>query len=171
MKQGNMRAGVTRGNTTVLRLVKLLREKQLTLSTAESCTGGYIAHLLTLLPGASDYFIGSVVAYDNRVKEKQLLVDPRMIEAHGAVSREVAGQMAVNVARELTSDCSIAVSGIMGPDGGTDDKPVGTVWIATCCKGRLLSRCYRMGDEREENITRTAEAALLQLVEMLKEEP
>jgi len=95
------------------------------LSTAESCTGGHIAHRITTVPGASDYFAGSIVSYDNRIKEKLLDVDKNSIEKFGAVSREVVEQMAINVARKLKTRCSIAVSGIMGPDGGTKENRLG----------------------------------------------
>ena len=156
------------GGITVARLGRMLREKQLTVSTAESCTGGFIAHRLTLPAGASDYYAGSVVAYDNRVKEAMLHVNKHSIEAFGSVSREVAEQMAVHVAEKLKTDCSIAVSGVMGPGGGSEDKPVGTVWISTFYKNRTLSHCYHLRGEREENIRQTAEAALLQLSVMIQ---
>jgi len=144
-----------------------LRKQNLTLSTAESCTGGHIAHRITTVPGASDYFEGSIVSYDNRIKEKLLDVDKNSIEEFGAVSRDVVEQMAINVARKLKTRCSIAVSGIMGPDGGTKEKPVGTVWICTLHENELLSREYQVGSSREENIERTASLAILQLLKML----
>lgn len=144
-----------------------LRKKKLTISTAESCTGGYIAHRITAVPGASDYFEGSIVSYDNRIKEELLKVDGMKIETYGVVSSEVVKQMAVNVAEKLKSGCSIAVSGIMGPDGGTKDKPVGTVWISTYCEGKLLAQKYQVGVSRAENIERTANLAMLQMLKML----
>ncbi len=153
----------------VAELSAMLREKHLTIATAESCTGGLIAHRLTLPRGASDYFTGSIIAYDNRVKEEQLHVEKRVLEAYGAVSRDVAEQMAQNAAREMGTDCSIAVSGIMGPSGGTKEKPVGTVWISTFYRGRVLSRCYRFEGDRTTNIQQTSEQSLLQLMEMLEE--
>ncbi|MEN6588273.1 MAG: CinA family protein, partial [Proteiniphilum sp.] len=144
-----------------------LRKQNLTVATAESCTGGYIAHRITAVPGASDYFEGSIVSYDNRIKEELLDVDKSSIEKFGVVSSEVVEQMAVNVARKLKTGCSIAVSGIMGPEGGTKEKPVGTVWICTLYENELLSREYRVGSSREENIERTANLAILQLLKML----
>lgn len=158
------------GGIAVARLGRMLKEMQLTVSTAESCTGGFIAHRLTLPAGASDYYAGSVVAYDNRVKEALLRVNRYSIETFGAVSREVAEQMAVHVAESLKTDCSIAVSGVMGPGGGSEDKPVGTVWISTFYRSHTLSHCYHFRGEREENIRQTAEAALLQLVVMIQGE-
>ena len=145
-----------------------LRKKHLTVSTAESCTGGYISHKITVVPGASDYYEGSIVSYDNLIKEELLEVDKKNIESQGVVSREVVEQMASNVAKKLHTDCSIAVSGIMGPDGGTKDKPVGTVWIATLYNSEIISREYNVGRSRRENITRTANIAILQLLKMLK---
>lgn len=144
-----------------------LRKKKHTISTAESCTGGYIAHRITVVPGASDYFEGSIVSYDNRIKEALLNVDGHTIETYGVVSSEVVRQMAVNVVDKLKTDCSIAVSGIMGPDGGTKNKPVGTVWISTFCDGELLTQQYQVGSSRVENIERTANLAILQMLKML----
>lgn len=145
-----------------------LQEKGATLSTAESCTGGYVAHLITSVPGASGYFMGSVVAYDNRIKEKLLQVKKETLEEQGAVSRKVAEQMVRGVAAVTGSTCAIAVTGIMGPDGGTEEKPVGTVWVATLCGERVMAHQYRVGNSRAQNIERTARLAILQLVMMLR---
>lgn len=159
---------VARSEKTIEALLgEKLRKQNLTVATAESCTGGYIAHRITAVPGASDYFEGSIVSYDNRIKEELLDVDKSSIEEFGVVSRKVVEQMAVNVARKLKTGCSIAVSGIMGPEGGTKEKPVGTVWICTMCAEELLSREYHVGNSREENIDRTANLAILQLLKML----
>lgn len=144
-----------------------LRNLQLTVSTAESCTGGFIAHRITTVPGASDYFVGSIVSYDNRIKEELLHVDKQSIDREGAVSREVVEQMAEHVAHTLKTNCSIAVSGIMGPRGGTPEKPVGTVWICTRYNNKQQATTYRVGSSREENIERTANLAILQLLRML----
>lgn len=103
-------------------------EKGLTLSTAESCTGGSVAARLTLLPGASAYFIGGVIAYSNALKSAILKVPPSLIEAHGAVSQEVVHAMLDGILNLTQSDFALAVSGIAGPTGGTPSKPVGTVW-------------------------------------------
>lgn len=149
-------------------LGKKLKKNNLTVSTAESCTGGYIAHCITVTPGASRYFEGSIVSYDNRIKEELLGVESKLLEAHGAVSQEVVEQMAEHVSEKLRTDCSIAVSGIMGPEGGTKDKPVGTVWICTKYGQEKVSRKYSVGNSREENISRAANMAMLQLLRMLK---
>jgi nicotinamide-nucleotide amidase len=140
---------------------KLLKELGLTLSTAESCTGGYLAHLITSIPGSSAYFNGSIVSYSNEVKINSLGVNPNTLKAFGAVSRDTVIEMANGVKRVLSSDCSIAVSGIAGPDGGTEEKPVGTVWIAvsTPISGTITKK-FLFGEHRERNIRRSALAAL-----------
>lgn len=145
-----------------------LLEKQLTLGTAESCTGGNIAHLITSISGSSRYFKGSIVSYSNDVKERVLGVSPEDLEQKGAVSEEVIISMAKGACHMLQVDCSIAVSGIAGPDGGTEDKPLGTVWIATCNKGNIIARKYQMGKYREANIMRSSTIGMLQLLEMLE---
>ncbi|GAB4323581.1 MAG: competence/damage-inducible protein A [Bacteroidales bacterium] len=147
----------------------LLKEKKLTLSTAESCTGGYIAHLITSVAGSSDYFNGSVVAYSNSVKEKTLGVPARVIEEHGAVSREVVEAMASGVRKVIQSDTAIAVSGIAGPGGGTAEKPVGTVWIAVATPAGIRSQMFQFGSDRIRNIQRSANAALALLISTLRE--
>ena len=101
----------------------------MTLASAESCTGGNIARMITSIPGSSSYYSGSVIAYENRIKSEVLGVDPQVIEKKGAVSREVVEQMARGIRHLMGTDTSISTSGIAGPDGGTDDKPVGTTWI------------------------------------------
>lgn len=149
-------------------LGEALRSNNLTVSTAESCTGGSIAHRITLVPGASAYYKGSVISYDNTVKTSMLDVDSKSIETYGAVSREVVEQMAQNVSEKLKTDCSIAVSGIAGPDGGTLEKPVGTVWICTRMHNETVTQKYQFGTSREENINRTTNMAILQMIKMLK---
>jgi nicotinamide-nucleotide amidase len=144
-----------------------LLEKQLNISTAESCTGGNIAHRITTIPGASAYFEGSIVSYSNNVKAEILGVDKTVLKTCGAVSREVVEQMAVNVATQLKTNCSIAVSGIMGPGGGTADKPVGTVWICTNYCNKLVTRQYNVGINRAENIERVTNLAILQLLKSM----
>ncbi|MDQ3276873.1 MAG: CinA family nicotinamide mononucleotide deamidase-related protein, partial [Bacteroidota bacterium] len=114
---------------------RMLKEKKKTLATAESCTGGYIAHLITSLPGSSAVFYGSVVAYDNSVKTGVLGVQEATLQSNGAVSEETVLQMAVGAQLTLGTDYAIATSGIMGPNGGSAEKPVGTVWIAVASKG------------------------------------
>ncbi len=140
---------------------QLLKDHNLTLATAESCTGGYIAHLITSIAGSSAYFAGSIISYSNDVKVTMLGVNPGTIEDNGSVSKEVVTEMAEGVKKKLNTDCSIAVSGIAGPDGGTVDKPVGTVWIAvsTPYTGTITKR-FLFGEHRERNIRRSALAAL-----------
>lgn len=138
-----------------------------TVSTAESCTGGNIAHVFTSMPGSSAFFKGSVVAYANEVKENVLQVNAVDLETFGAVSQQVVEQMAVGVRKLLKTDVAIATSGIAGPTGGSDEKPVGTVWIAVCSADTILSREFRFGKFREQNIIRATQAALLLLKEIL----
>ncbi|HEX3006845.1 MAG TPA: competence/damage-inducible protein A [Bacteroidales bacterium] len=131
-----------------------------TLAVAESCTGGNIAHLLTLMPGSSGYFQGGVVAYSNEIKRSILDVSETSLNTHGAVSKEVVEEMAGNVARKFGTDYGIGVSGIAGPDGGSADKPVGTVWIAVYNGKETVSARFSYGDNRERNITRASVSAL-----------
>lgn len=145
-----------------------LFEKGLTVSTAESCTGGNIAHLITSIPGSSNYFKGSVVSYANEVKINVLGVSAENIEKDGAVSESVVLEMAKGACDILNTDCSIAVSGIAGPDGGTEEKPVGTMWIATSYKGKTVAYRYQgMGRYREANITRASNIGMIQLINMI----
>ena len=139
---------------------KLLKEKGLTLSVAESCTGGRLASLFTAIPGCSQYFKGGVVSYANEAKISILGVNAADIAAHGAVSQPVVEQMARGAQRIFATDCAIATSGIAGPDGGTPDKPVGTVWIAVACKDRLQSAVFHFEGERTENVAAACEAGI-----------
>ena len=111
-------------------LLDALRQAGLKIATAESCTGGNIAHHLTLVAGCSDVYMGGAVTYSNEAKADILGVDPAVIEAEGAVSEPVVRAMAEGVCRRFHTQCAVATSGIAGPSGGTDDKPVGTVWTA-----------------------------------------
>ena len=138
----------------------LLKKKEWTVSTAESCTGGNIAHLLTSIAGSSAYFEGSVVSYSNKVKETILGVSWESIKRHGAVSKQVVEEMVSGVRHKLGTDCAIATSGIAGPDGGTDDKPVGTVWIAVATPLGVISERFQFGTDREKNILRSSQTAL-----------
>lgn len=135
---------------------KLLTERKSTLSTAESCTGGYIAHLITRIPGSSQYYKGSVIAYANDVKMKELSVTSKSLSTHGAVSEAVVKEMASGAREKFGTDFAIATSGIAGPDGGTPEKPVGTTWIAIATPENIQAFHYLMGDERERNIRKTA---------------
>jgi nicotinamide-nucleotide amidase len=147
---------------------ELLRSKSLTVGTAESCTGGAIAALITSVPGSSGYYLGSVVSYANEVKRNVLGVSEDDLVRHGAVSRPVVEQMAKGALKVLGCDYAIATSGIAGPDGGTPEKPVGTVWIAVAGKEKLTAREYRFTSQRELNIRHTVNTSLLMLLEELK---
>jgi len=147
---------------------KILKEKGLTVSTAESCTGGNIAHFFTLNPGSSEYFKGSVVTYSNDLKIKLLGIDPQVIAEKGAVSKEVVEAMALSARRLMGTDFAIATSGIAGPDGGTPEKPVGTVWIAVAGTEFVVSKVFNFGNHRERNIIRSSQAALNMLRLILK---
>ncbi|MCF8246014.1 MAG: competence/damage-inducible protein A [Saprospiraceae bacterium] len=131
---------------------RILKEKNLTLSTAESCTGGYLAHLITSVPGSSVYFMGSVVSYANAVKMNQLGVKEETLREHGAVSEQTVREMVAGANRLLGTDVAVATSGIAGPDGGTPEKPVGTVWLAVGNKERTVTRKLQLGKNRLINI-------------------
>ena len=148
-------------------IAKRLTESGLTLSVAESCTGGFLASLFTAMPGASKYFYGSVTSYDNSVKENILNVSIETIAEHGAVSRECAEAMALGVSRALNTDFAVSTTGIAGPDGGSEDKPVGTVWVGVAYpdtdhpgKTAVISRMFRFNNDRYTNIQRFAGSAL-----------
>jgi nicotinamide-nucleotide amidase len=138
----------------------LLQKKSSTLATAESCTGGYIAHLVTCVPGSSKYYKGSIIAYDNEIKENELGVKHETLMKSGAVSEEVVTEMAEGIRKKFNTDYAIATSGIAGPDGGTPEKPVGTTWIAIASPGKTVAYRYLFGEERERNIRKTALQAL-----------
>jgi nicotinamide-nucleotide amidase len=148
-------------------IANILKEKGLTVATAESCTGGNIARLLTSVAGSSAYFKGSVVAYDNSVKANVLNVSAEDIEEYGAVSLPVVEQMAKGVLDLLETDLAVATSGIAGPDGGTAEKPVGTVCIAVASKNGVKSQQFLFGNQRDRNITRSSVAALVMLKEII----
>ncbi len=136
-----------------------LKSLHRTLSTAESCTGGYIAHLITSIAGSSEYFKGSVVSYSNETKTNLLSVNSNVLEKDGAVSREVIEQMALGGKKHLNTDYCLATSGIAGP-GGTEEKPIGTVWIALATPEGVQSKLFHFGEHRGRNIRRSALAAL-----------
>lgn len=150
------------------RVGEMLLEQNLTLGTAESCTGGYLAHLITSIPGSSGWFRGSVVAYANEIKSNLLGVDQSMLETHGAVSEPVVKQMATGLLATLGVNYAIAVSGIAGPDGGTSEKPVGTVWIAVANRQETLARQFNFNAKRLNNIELSAVSALDMLRRFLK---
>lgn len=138
----------------------LLRDKGLTVATAESCSGGYISHLITSIAGSSSYYKGSIISYANDVKMQQLNVSQEDLETYGAVSEQVVKQMAEGARKALHTDCAIATSGIAGPTGGTTDKPVGTIWVAIATPDNVSTHCFNFGDKRMANIERTSLFAL-----------
>ena len=139
---------------------KILKAKGKTMGTAESCTGGYIAHLITSIAGSSAYYNGSIVSYSNQVKEKVLGVQHETLQSMGAVSEETVKQMVKGALEKLNVDYVLATSGIMGPDGGTPEKPVGMVWIAAGNKDKVIAKQFNFRFDRERNIRQTAHAAL-----------
>jgi nicotinamide-nucleotide amidase len=147
----------------------LLRQQGLTLATAESCTGGSVAARITSVPGSSAYFTGGIVAYANAVKQALLHVSPQTLEQHGAVSRETVVEMAQGARQTLHTDCAIATSGIAGPDGGTTEKPVGTVWIAVAYKDKITTFRQEGDYGRNGNVARATDKALQILLKNLKE--
>ena len=147
---------------------KTLLERGLTLATAESCTGGNIARLLTAHAGASAYFKGGVVAYSNEVKESVLGVKHSTLKAHGAVSEETVREMAEGVRTRLGADLAIATTGIAGPDGGTPEKPVGTVWIAVADATHTEAKLLQFGaNRRQQNIDRSTNQAYAMLIRLI----
>ncbi|MFK8055389.1 MAG: CinA family nicotinamide mononucleotide deamidase-related protein [Saprospiraceae bacterium] len=149
------------GKTSLVEIVQeLLLEKKLTLVTAESCSGGKVANLITELPGASRVFYGSVIAYDNSIKEKLLGVPKHIFEQHGAVSEQAVCAMIEGVIPLLGADVAIATSGIAGPSGGTAKKPVGTIWVAVGSKDKIITRKLAFKHDRKTNIDRTANTAI-----------
>lgn len=150
---------------------QLLKQRGQTVATAESCTGGYIAHLLTSTPGSSAYFTGSIVSYDNRIKTQLLGVSETTLQTVGAVSEATVIQMANQVRQVMGTDYGLAVSGIMGPDGGTADKPVGTVWMAAASAAKTETRLMQFRFDRRRNIEVTAIQALNLLRQLLLQNP
>ena len=145
-------------------IASYMSEKGFTVSTAESCTGGYIAHCFTRQPGASLWFKGGIIAYDNTVKKELLDVPESVLINNGAVSRQTVEQMAVSVKQKMYTDFAIATSGIIGPSGGTEYKPVGMVWIAVATPGGVLSGEFMFGNDRMRNITKASLSAMNMLI-------
>ncbi|KAA3596412.1 MAG: competence/damage-inducible protein A [Candidatus Scalindua sp. AMX11] len=148
---------------------ELLKNEGMTLASAESCTGGSIATLITSIPGSSEYFKGSVVAYSNEIKHNVLNVSMDSLIKYGAVSKTVVEEMAIGCLQLLKTDYVVATSGIAGPGGGTSEKPVGTTWISVASKGKIISQKYMMGDLRSSNIQQATLTALNMLREMILE--
>ncbi|WP_026898311.1 competence/damage-inducible protein A [Daejeonella oryzae] len=151
-------------------ILDYMHSRNLTLSTAESCTGGYISHLITQLPGCSAVFVGGAVSYSYKLKQIMLGVNEKTLEEFGAVSEETVKEMALGAIKNYDSDYSVAVSGIAGPDGGLPDKPVGTVWIAVANRNRVKAKKFQFANKRAQNIERSAINALTMLFKFLKED-
>jgi nicotinamide-nucleotide amidase len=152
-------------------LLDAARQRGVRLAVAESCTGGLVGKRLTDTPGSSDVFVGGVIAYDNAVKTRLLDVPQALLDAHGAVSEEVSCAMAVGIARRLEVSLALAVTGIAGPSGGSDSKPVGTVWLATTLDGVVTATRVVLPGSRAEIRMRAAQASLLQAFRRLRAEP
>lgn len=150
-------------------ILDFMAERDLTLSVAESCTGGYISHLFTQHAGSSKVFFGGTVSYSNGLKESILGVKKATLDKYGAVSGETVVEMVEGALRNFKSDYAIAVTGIAGPDGGTADKPVGTVWIAVASAQKTVQKKFTFGSKRLQNIERSASAALFMLNTLLKD--
>lgn len=142
---------------------RLFLQSGMTVATAESCTGGLLAGALTEVPGSSAYFVGGVVTYDNKVKSGLLGVPAELLEAHGAVSAEVATVMAERVRVRLGTDIGISITGIAGPGGATPAKPVGTTYIALSSEGGTIAQHFRFGLDRAGNRASSVQAALSML--------
>lgn len=150
-------------------ILNFMAERDLTLSVAESCTGGYISHLITQHAGSSKVFFGGAVSYAYELKESILGVKNETLWQHGAVSEETLIEMVEGALLNFKSDYAVAVTGIAGPDGGTPEKPIGTVWIGVANKKKTVTRKFLFGNKRQQNIERTAIAALNMLNILLKE--
>jgi nicotinamide-nucleotide amidase len=148
-------------NETLAKVIgRMLLENSQTLAVAESCTGGYISHLITSIPGSSGWYKGGITAYSNEIKENLLGVSAESLEKYGAVSEHVVREMAEGARKKLYADFSVATSGIAGPAGGTEEKPVGTVWIAVSGPQKTVAEKFVFGNNRERNIIRSSQTAL-----------
>jgi PncC family amidohydrolase len=154
-------------NLIIRTIGQSLLKNKLTLATAESCTGGLIAGAITDTPGSSAYFKGSIVAYENSIKEKLLGVSHQTLLTYGAVSKETAEEMAIGACKALTTECAISVTGIAGPGGATETKPVGLVFIGICIQEKTRVHQCRFYGTREMIRNTTAKAALLYFSEFL----
>ena len=138
----------------------LLKQRNQTVATAESCTGGFIGHLLSKHAGSSKFYTGGIISYDNRIKTEFLQVSPTILQTVGAVSKEAVEQMAIAVRAKMNTDYSISVSGIMGPSGQTDEKPLGMVWVGVANRERVVSKVFYLRFDRQRNIEVTANQAI-----------
>lgn len=158
-------------NASTSELVKELAQTLLTrgktIATAESCTGGNIAHNITLLAGSSQYFLGGIVSYANEVKMNVLGVSKEDLDKYGAVSKAVVESMATGACRTIGSDYSVATSGIAGPGGGSEEKPVGTVWMAVSDGNKVVSKKWNFDGSREEIIEKATKTAIFMLLEIV----
>ncbi len=155
-------------DTLEVKLSKLIKNNKLTMSISESCTGGYIAKKITDIPGSSDFFLGSVVAYDNSIKHSILDIPLDVLDNFGSVSRQVSELMALNISKKFKSDISIACTGISGPTGGTDKKPVGTVYISVKFLDKLVTKKFVFRVDRIAHRVMTKQAALYMLWSLMK---
>jgi len=156
------------GEGLAAQLLRMLREKKMTLAVAESCTGGMIGKDLTEVAGSSDVFMGGIISYSNDVKERILRVPKNIMLNHGAVSEETAKAMAIGAANQIRTSCAISITGVAGPDGGTEDKPVGTVCIGYCVNGEVTTKRFQFPGDRDAIRTRAVKTALRELTEILK---
>ena len=166
----NVHVLATEDSTPEQLLTGELKRLGRTFATAESCTGGNIAHRMTMLAGVSEVFQGGVVSYSNEVKAGVLGVDRSVIEANGAVSEQVASQMASGACRKLGADCAVATSGIAGPSGGSADKPVGMVCMAFAMPEGVHTETFRFPGDRGRVIDRASTMALIRMVQWLRKE-
>ena len=155
-------------NSLELRVGNILQQKKLTLATAESCTGGLIAHLMTNIPGSSEYFLGGIVAYSYQAKADLLGVSWDTLNSTGAVSKETVLEMAIGAKEKMKADIVVSVSGIAGPGGGTPDKPVGTTWVGLATISHVEARHFIWDGDREENKKLSSEAALQFILDYLE---
>ena len=154
--------------TTARELAELLQKKELRLATAESCTGGWVSQLLTSIPGSSEWFEGAIVSYSNKMKHNLLAVPDEQLEQFGAVSQPVVESMARGAVKTLNVPLSISVSGIAGPGGGSEDKPVGTVWIGWCFDNRTSSERFLFQGSRTQVRKQAVLAALNGLIKVIQ---
>ena len=151
-------------------VAQTMKQRRLTLATAESCTGGTLAAQLTAMPGASEYYLGGIVAYSNQTKESTLGVSHETLQAHGAVSQETVIQMAEGARQRLQADYAVATTGVAGPGGGTPQKPVGTVWIAVSSDAGTTAKLLKFGDRRAQTVERACNAVWSELIHKINRE-
>lgn len=149
------------------KLINILRENNQTIAVAESCTGGLLGAALTDVAGASQVFMGGIIAYDNSVKQKILKVSRKTLNDYGAVSSECAAEMAASVKSLFNTEAAISITGIAGPGGGTDEKPVGTVFITTLYNNEKLTTHYKHQGNRAQVRKKSTEAALNQILKLI----